>query len=358
MRGLRLLRTAWLIAAAAAVIGLLPPVQTRAKALGVLGEALGLPIPRPFASPFVRGEVSLDGVTGHLYVPAGRSPPVLLVPGAAPRGKDDPRAVRLAGALARAGRAVFVPDLELSQRRFVTEDMDRIARAVVALDAHPVTEGPVQLVGISYGGSFGLVAAADPRVRGHLVQVAVFGAYWDLVGVIQAATTGVSLVDGRQVRWPADPRAERVLRRVALRLVPEGRRGDLREALAGTESPASLPGEARAIHDLLVNRDPELTFELASRLAPEDRGLLRRFSPSSVASRIDVPVVAMHSTDDPAVPFGEVLRLGAALPEARVARVSLFRHVDLQTSPLRAVAALRELSEAWRFSTWVVAAQE
>lgn len=359
MRGVRVLGAAWLIAALAAGIGLLPPVQARGKALVALAEALGLSIPRPFAIAIRRGEVSLDGVTGHLYLAAKRSPPMVLLPGAAPLGKEDPRAVRLARALARAGRAVFVPDLELSERRFVTEDLDRIARAVVALDAHPATVGPVQLLGISYGGSFGLVAAADPRVRGHLVQVSVFGAYWDLVGVVQAVTTGVSLVDGRRIPWPADPRARRVLREVAVRLVPKGGRMELRDALAGRRPPGSLRPEARAVHALLANRDPERTPELASGLSPEARGVLWRFSPSSVASRIEVPVVVMHSVDDPAVPFGEALRLADALPDSRVARVRLFRHVDLRASSVRdVVAALGQLAEAWRFATWVVAVQE
>jgi pimeloyl-ACP methyl ester carboxylesterase len=359
VRGVRVLGAVWLIAVIATGIGLLPPIQARGKSLLVLAEALGLPAPRPFAIPFRRGEVSLDGVTGDLYLPARPSPPIVLLPGAAPRGKEDPRAVRLARSLARAGRAVFVPDLELSERRFATEDLDRIARAVVALDAHPSTDGPVQILGISYGGSFGLVAAADPRVRGHLTQVSVFGAYWDLVGVVQAVTTGVSVVDGRRIPWRADPRAEGILRQVAVRLAPVRSREDLRAVLAGRSPPSSLRPGARTLHALLVNRDPERTFALASRLRPDAREVLWRFSPSSVGPDIEVPVVAMHSLDDPAVPYGEAVRLTAALPEARSIGLRLFRHVDVRASSIPEVAAaLGELAEAWTFATWVVAAQE
>jgi pimeloyl-ACP methyl ester carboxylesterase len=342
-----------------AAVGLLPPVQARGKALLVLAEALGLPSPRPFAIPIRRGEATLGGATGHLYLPGRPSPPILLLPGAAPRGKEDPRVVRLARAVARAGRAVFVPDLELSRRRFVPEDLEQIARAVVALDAHPATAGPVQILGISYGGSFGLLAAADPRVRGHLAQVSVFGAYWDLVGVVQAVSTGVSLVQGRRIPWRADPRAEGILREVAVRLAPARSRQELRAVLAGRSRPSSLRPGARALHALLVNDDPRRTGELASRLAPRARNLLRRFSPASVAGRIEVPVVAMHSVDDPAVPYGEAVRLAEGLPEARLARVRLFRHVDVRASSVREVAAaLVGFTEAWSFATWMVAAQE
>ena len=359
MRGGRILVAVWLIALLAACAGLLPAVQARGKAAVVLAEVMDIPFARPFAPAHRRGEVNLDGVTGHLYVPGRPSPPILLLPGAAERGKEDPRAVRLARSLVRSGRLVFVPDLELHDLRLSDGDLDRIVRAVVALDAHPATTGEVQILGISYGGSYGLVASADPRLRGHLAQVSVFGAYWDLVGVIQAVTTGVSVVDGRRHRWPEHPRADEILEDVMVRLAPRGTREALRAALAGSRDPSSLAPEARAIHDLLVNRDPARTAGLASRLDPGDRGTLWRFSPASVASRIEVPVAAMHSVDDPAVPFGEALRLSAALPEARVAEVRLWRHVDLEASSVPEVtAAMGELMEAWRFATWVVAAQE
>jgi hypothetical protein len=347
------------LAVLAGLLGLLPPVRTRGKAAAVLADALGLPFPRPFAAPVRVGEISLDGVRGDLYRPWWPAPPILLLPGAAPQGRDDPRVVRLAGSLARAGRVVFVPELELYDQRFTERDLDRIARAVVGLDEHPATLGGVQMLGISYGGSFGMVAAGDPRVRGRLIQVAVFGAYWDLVGVIQAATTGVSLVEGRRYRWAADPRAEEILHRVALRLVPRRTRPDLRAALEGAGGTRSLPSDARALHALLVNTDPARTFDLATRLDPGDRGVLRRFSPASAEGRIEAPVVAMHSVDDPAVPFGEAVRLTEAAPATRLVVVRLFRHVDLRGgTPGEVLGVMGDLVRAWRFASWVVGAQE
>jgi fermentation-respiration switch protein FrsA (DUF1100 family) len=177
--------------------------------------------------------------------------------------------------------------------------------------------------------------------------------------VVQAVTTGVSVVEGRRIPWRADPRAERILRQVAVRLVPVRSRVDFRAVLAGRSPPSTLRPGARTLHTLLVNRDPGRTFDLASRLRPSAQEILRRFSPSSVASDIEAPVVAMHSIDDPAVPYGEAVRLTAALPEARLVQVRLFRHVDLRASSTREVAAaLGELAEAWTFATWVLGVQE
>jgi len=346
------------VAAVVTALGFLPPVQARGKAVAVLVEAVGGSFPRPFAPAVSREAAALDGVTGDLYVPDRPSPALLLVLGAAPRGTDDPRAVALARSLARAGRMVFVPDLVLAQQRFDRVDLDRIARSVVALHQHPGARGPVSVLGISYGGSFALVAAADPRVEGRIAQVATFGAYFDLVGVIQAVTTGRSVVAGEAVPWEGHPLARDILERHAVELAPAASRQGLREALR-LDDPASLDPAGRAIYDLLSNRDPARTAELAERLDPEARALLDRFSPSSVAGRLTVEVVAMHSTDDPAVPYGEALRLARGVPRARLVTVRSFRHVDFRTDGAGGwLAAGADLWDAWRFTSWVLDAQE
>ncbi len=333
-------------------------MQARGKALAVLAESVGIDFPRPFAAEIRRKDELLDGVTGHLYSPQDPAPPIVLLPGAAPLGKTDPRAVRLARSLARADRTVFIPDLTLYERRFDKEDLDRIVRCVLALGSHPSAEGTVVLLGVSYGGSFALVAAADERLQGRLAQVATFGAYWDLVGVIQAVTSGTSLVDGARVPWDGHPMARTILEEAVVGLAPEELRGPLQAALA-TGDPSDLPPQARAVFDLLRNDDPARARELASGLPPALREFLSSFSPSSVAERLDVPVVAMHSTDDPAVPYGELVRLRKALPEARVVTVSSFRHVDPSTdAPGGWTALVADAWDAWAFTSWILGAQE
>jgi pimeloyl-ACP methyl ester carboxylesterase len=337
-------------------MGFLPPVQARGKALAVLFEAIGGGVPRPFAAQVTRLTVELDGVPGHLYWPGRPAPAIVVIPGAAARGKEDPRAVRLARAVAKAGRVVFVPDLELSQRRFVESDLDRLVRSALALERSPEVVGGVTLFGISYGGSFALVAAADPRLEGRLVQVAVFGAYFDLVGVLEAVTTGRTIVAGRIFHWQGPALARRILGEAASEFLPPAQREDLISALEEGD-PGELPREARSLYDLLVNRDPRRTAELVSRLPGELQALLERFSPSTVADRIGAPVIAMHSVDDPAVPFAELVRLRRALPEARAAAVRGFRHVDF-TSGGGLAGAVADVGAAWRFATWLFAAQE
>jgi fermentation-respiration switch protein FrsA (DUF1100 family) len=348
----------WIAVAVAVVIGVgsTPAVQARVKSLGVLLEGIGAGVPRPFAPPLVRRPLAFDGVEGDVYLPPGRRPAVVLIPGAARLGKDDPRVVRLARSIARAGRVVFVPSMALAERRFVESDLEALVAAVDELDRAPFTDGSVSMLGISYGGSFGLVAAADPRIRDRLAMVGVFGAYFDMVGVLQAVTTGVSIVDGRRVPWNGPPEARAVLEEAAPDLAPHASRPGLARALSERD-PSELSPDGRALYEVLVNRDPERTRELASQLSPEARSLLRRFSPASIASQIRAPVIAMHSKDDPAVPFAEAIRLSRALPEAELVVVRGFQHVDFSSAG-GAGRAMGDLFAAWRFATWLIGAQE
>ncbi|HWC32347.1 MAG TPA: alpha/beta hydrolase [Actinomycetota bacterium] len=335
-------------------LALLPPVQARAKALAVVVEAIGLPFtPRPFAAPVTRSETTLGGVRGDVYDPGGDAPAILLVHGAALQGKDDPRLVRLAQAVSRARRLVFVPALTLAERRFDAGDIERIVRSGAALAER--VGAPISVLGISYGGSFALIAAADERLEDRLEQVAVFGAYYDLRGVIQAVTAGEALVAGERIPWRGDPQAIEILERHAVQLAPEEAQARLSAALDGAGDSSALPPDARAVYELLSNRDPTRTYELASRLSPTAREILERFSPSSVADRIRVPIVAIHSKDDPAVPYGEALRLVRALPDTPLETLGSFRHVDFELgSPRTWGRAAGDLWSTLRFTTWLL----
>jgi pimeloyl-ACP methyl ester carboxylesterase len=347
------LRRLSFVAVALTALGTMPVAQARAKAVAVIAEGLGLSFPRPFAAEVTREEVELGGVAGDLYGGSEPWPAIVLVAGAAPDGKDDARIVRLARALARAGRTVFVPQLALADKRFETADIDALVVSVLELaKRHPAR---IVMFGFSYGGSFALLAAADDRLDVSLGQVATFGAYFDLVGVAQAVTSGTSLVDGRRVPWDAHPRAADVFRDVVLELAGPGAREGLEAALDGAEA-AELDGATRAVYDFLTNEDPEQTYALAARLPQPMIDTLRTFSPATIAGEIEAEVVALHSTDDPLVPFGEALRLVAAMPDASLETVSLFSHVNLTDgSPMRRAS---DLLATWRFASRILSAQE
>jgi acetyl esterase/lipase len=304
--------------AVVAVVGLAlhPGVQATAKAAFVLDDAFGGPLPRPWALSVERNEEEAGGVVVDRYSSRTDAPRILLLPGAAPAGRNDERVVSLASSLAAAGREVVVPELSVFSEEL---DVDDVARVVEVAAANCRADDGLILMGFSYGGALALVAAADERVAGCIDLVATFGAYADLVGVLQAAVTGVSVVDGQLYPWDtAHQRIVRtVLRDAALRLVPQEQREPLRRALDRRE-PAGLPDTADLVYRMMTADDPMVVADLARRLPPPGQDLFETFSPVDVADEIRADVLAAHALDDPAVPAAELRRLDKAFPEAEV----------------------------------------
>jgi acetyl esterase/lipase len=332
------------------VIGLLAqPIRLRATALATVADALDLAVPRPFAHEVERREVRIDdevvdvygppsarttGVDGDATMSGAASSPldldedvevVVMVPGAAPNGRDDSRLVALAESFARTGRAVVVPELEVYQEDLVPEDLDRLVTVVAAIAGH---HGPVVLTGISFGGSLSLIAANDPRIQGDVALVATFGAYADLAGVLQAATTGSALVGDQRFPWDPDPRAEDVVREQLVGLLPAEQGAALDDAF-DHEDPSELPDDLRPVYDLLTEDDPARVMALVDDLPAPILDRIRAMSPIRAAPELKVRIVALHARDDPVIPFGELHRLGATYDQADLRELRTFDHVGI-----------------------------
>ncbi|GEM_PF-1400964 len=341
------------------------PVRLRATAAVTVADGLDLPVPRPFASEFERRATVIDGLEVDVYGPPASDdarPPlhvhgdvevVLMVPGAAPAGRDDTRLVVLAEAFARSDRVVIVPELEVYQETLVPEDLERLVTLIGALAPH---HGPVVLTGISFGGSLGLIAAGDPRVAGDVALVGTFGAYADLAGVLQAATTGVGLVDGEAYPWDPDPRAERVVREQIVGLLPP-EEGERLDRALDREDPSQLPAELRPAYDVLTQSDPQRVMELVASLPAPVLDRLEVVSPTRAVPALDVPIVALHARDDPVIPYAELHRLGSAYPHAELLSLETFDHVgiDPEDEPSWWVT-VRDLWNTTRFVTEVLRA--
>ena len=352
-------RLAWAVTALV-VLGVVawafPPARARMKAAAVLTRALDFPLPRPFASRVSTRMVEVaPGSPADLYLPSRRARGIVIVPGATPRGRKDPRVIRLARSLAGARRAVLVPELALYRRVFEIADVEAIVRAAEALEGR--TGGKVGLLGLSYGGSLALLAAQDARIAARLEFVATFGAYADLLNVVQGVTTGATLLDGRAVPWRTIPEAREILTDAAVGLAAPGDQTPLRRALQRRD-PAALSPAARAMYELLTNTDPRRTEGLAAALPEGARATLRGFSPLTGMSRIRAPLFLMQSERDPATPPAEARRLHAAVPAARLIVLREFLHVNPpgERAPLQGIIA--DGWGGWRFTSWVLAAQE
>jgi pimeloyl-ACP methyl ester carboxylesterase len=343
--------------ALAVVVSLAPPLRARAKAVAVLARSIGFPLPRPFAARVnVRTVRLAPDLTADLYDPGLPAPGIVLAPGGAIEGKSDPRLVRVARSIAGARRLVLVPNLELSRRRFVWQDVERVVEAVTAL-ASIEPGGRVGLAGISYGGSFALLAAEQPQLAERLQFVAVFGSFVDLLDLVQGVTTGATTFDGRVVRWNTVPEARSILRQAALNLVSPVDRGPLSNALADHE-PSGLSADARPVYELLANTDPGRTLALARGLPPSFLATLRRFSPDTQIRSLGAPLFIMQSENDTATPPTEALRLHALVPGSKLILLHHFLHVDAPGRGTSLTGIAADAWGAWQFVSWVLSSQE
>jgi pimeloyl-ACP methyl ester carboxylesterase len=268
-----------------------------------------------------------------LYGEAG--PVLVLLPGAAIAGKDDPRLVRFAGALVGAGWRVMVPDLVGAK-----------ALALSAADAAEVAEAVrhapgqrVALAAISYAAIPAVLAALEPDVAAKVAVMVAVGPPYDARRVIGFFTTGrwrdQSLEPNAYGKWVFVASNARRLTdsgdRALLEAIARRRMADLGAAI-GDLTPRLGP-QGRAVMDLLDNGDPARVPELLDRLPS---GIGDEIGRLDLAARdlsaFGPEVLVIHGADDRIVPVGEGEALAGAVPRGRFYRLGNLAHADLAAS--------------------------
>ena len=276
------------------------------------------------------------GVPATVYRPGGgnRWPALVFLNGITARGRHHPEVERLAGALARVGFLVVVPDPPGLTRGEITERTLSATTAVVraTADRPDTAGGRVGLVGVSIGASLGLLAAEQPGLANRITLVAGIAPYADLENVARLATTGQTLEGGQLVPYETTSFLALVIARSLVAALPaSGERSRLLAELMrlheGSPDPLALfrrlkPGQvspsARAVVALLANRDPARFDRLYAALPPELRASIVRLSPLAGAARLRAPVEIASAPHDKYFPLGETQALAAADRHSRV----------------------------------------
>ncbi len=272
---------------------------------------------------------------------------LVLVPGAAERGKDDPRLIAFATSLARARFLVLVPDIEsLRALTIGPDDVGRIADALRHLGGRGDVPKPdaLGLVAISYAAGPAILAALTPGLRARVRFVLAVGGYHDMTAVVTFFTTG-KFRDGPDAPWRHKvPNAYGkwvFLRANAGRLEDDRDRWLLtamaRRKLADLAAPlddlaARLGPEGRAVHRLLVNTDPEAVPALIAALPRRVREDMAALDLSRAdLSRLKAELILLHGRDDAIIPYTESQALAAAAPRDRVTLclIDNLSHVEL-----------------------------
>jgi pimeloyl-ACP methyl ester carboxylesterase len=337
-----------------------PPARAAVKGLLLVPEVIPSPAhplslftPTPRRSP-----VHLADGEADLYRPRGlaAAPGVVLIHGVNPGGKDDPRIVGLAEALARAGRRVLVPQLSLRFQRFDLTDPVRIREAVSFL-AGPARD-KVGVLAFSYGAGLTLVALADqPAIQGHVAFVATVGTYFSLFDLLQGATTGTVPYRGATVTWKPDPRAPELAAEQLEEFLGPTDGGALAASLK-TGDPTGLAPAPRSVYDLLANRDPTRFNLLAGRLPGPLTDRLAALSPVRSVGRVVVPVLALHARTDQASPPTESRALIDALKGRVMTRLAIVGDLSHVTPTLSILRDLRDALRVADFASTAMRAQE
>lgn len=269
---------------------------------------------------------------GDLYRP-GESPlaGIVLVPGVAVRGKDDPRLVAFATTLARARFLVLVPDIpNLRALRARAEDAQGVADAFAHLLSRSEfpTRGRAGIGAFSYAVGPAVLAALDPGIRERVDFVLGVGGYYDINQVVTFFTTGYFQKEGqwhylepnRYGKWMfvfgnaehlTDPVDQTAFRRIAERKLENPRAGI--DDLTGHLTP-----EGESLLDLLENRDPVRGPALLARLSSRIRAELDALNLATKdLSVLEARLILLHGTDDRIIPYTESQALAAAMPPGR-----------------------------------------
>lgn len=298
------------------------------------------PVPARHAHAFTVGSLRYDA---DLYwPPASAEAGIVLVPGVAPQGRDDPRLVAFARDLARARFLVLVPEIaNLRELQVSAGDADAIADAARHLAARIK---PVGVVAISYAAGPAMLAVLREEVASEVGFMVLVGPYYDIEAVVRFFTTGfyrTGLGEPWQHREPnaygkwvfARSNAERLLDprdRALLRAIADRRLQDIGAPIDDLR--ASLGPEGHAVMALLANRDPERVPDLIAALPASIRNEMQALDLAHRdLSGFSADVILVHGRDDAIIPESESRALADALPDQRADLyiVSGLAHADL-----------------------------
>lgn len=339
-----------LLAAAIAAAVVSGAGQRAYETIGLLIDLsrLGQPGART-TQAMMRAPLSYD-VDGHSYQVDVYRPltaprmAIVLLPGASPAGKDDPRLVEFAAWLASARFVVLVPDIV--RLRHLELRADIIPQVVdtlryVSETTNLAPQGKTGIVALSVAAGPALLAALAPEVRDRVAFVLSIGGYHDLLATLTFSITGYFKADGQwQHRPPQDlgkwvfvlSNADALRDRSDRELLAQMAKRRLADQDPSVLAPR-LGREGQAVYRFITNTDPEKSQALFAALPSAITSEAQALSPSTRdLSALRASVILVHGRDDSIIPYTESIALARALPNAQrmLVLVSGLFHVDLK----------------------------
>ncbi len=258
---------------------------------------------------------------------------VLLSIGASPTGLSDATTVNLGKALARAGFVTMLhwpPDLgrDADMQR---DDPEKLVRAFEFLTAQDYVDPErTGIGGFSVGGSFAMVAAADPRIRDEVHFINVFGPYYDLESLIRQAVSRSVVHADERTPWEPHSLTMRVLSHELIETVDDAENAAVLTAhfLDGMPVDAAelkaLSLQGSTVARLIDGVSPREAETLYFTLPQDFRDGLADISPSNHIEGLRARLLVMHDRYDRHVPVAESRRLVEAVGDRDDVRYTEF----------------------------------
>jgi len=251
---------------------------------------------------------------------------VVVVHGVHHLGMDEPRLENFASSLAAHGYLVMTPQVDSLADYRITLDSAAVIDDAVRELARRSGAPKVGLLGLSFAGGMALIGAAeDQSIQSQLSGIIAVGAHDDLVRVLHFYETDQARApDGSVLKLKAHEygalvtaygfaqyyfspqdtaQAEVTLRALLWEDMPRA------HAEAARLSPA---GQARMAQ--LFAHDTKSLIPDTQRMLMDDRSFLIAASPHHYLSKLHVPVILLHGSEDNIVPPTETLWLERDLP--------------------------------------------
>jgi len=297
-------------------------------------------------------------VEGELYRPPteGPHPGILVCLGVVPFEVDHPQVPVLGKALARAGFAALLYwSPAMRDFRLDPDDLENIPLAYDWLIQQPYVDPERSgLLGTCVGGSFALMAAANPLVRDHVAFLSAYAPFSSMSTFSRDIASASRSNGDRREPWDVDQLTRKVFEHSLVAMLQPDEAERLRsagmdEGMALTES--SLSEEGRAVYALLNAKDINDAEKIIHNLPPFILERLTALSPVNYLQDIRAPlIILLHDLGDQLIPVGESQRLVAALgghPGVHYTEMQ-FSHLDPVKGNLPFFRLLRELSKFFR----------
>ena len=294
----------------------------------------------------LRVSTDAEPLRADLYVPGDTvRAGMVLVPGLAVAGKNDPRLVALARTLARVGFLVMIPDIPgFRAYRMGVEDVEVLVLAVRSLAGQPEMQPrlPLGIGAFSFAVGPTLITALDQRVAERVDFVVAVGGYEDLRRLITYYTTGAHR-DDRDTPTPYDKgkwifalgvseKLPNPTDRLAIQAIAR------RAIYAGTgesevPAPASLSPGGAALLELLTNTTAERVPLLLAALPAPLKAEITALNPAEQPmDTLHARLLLLHGRGDNIIPYTESIALEESVPRGRshLFLIDGLAHVDLQ----------------------------